>query len=152
MKKDAICDYERGFIFLREEAKKMATMDLKIEPGEIIQVCKNCGYPFKDYLSYKGSLCICDNKKPDIKETLKARGERYGKFTTHAHLAQSLKHVMQCTAPGWDGLAWDQKEALEMIAHKIARIINGDPNYHDSWHDIIGYAQLIANRLKPESP
>jgi hypothetical protein len=41
----------------------------------------------------------------------------------------------------------DQREALEMIAHKIARIVNGDPNYADSWLDIAGYAQLVADRL-----
>ena len=42
----------------------------------------------------------------------------------------------------------DQREALEMIAHKIARIVNGDPNYADSWVDIAGYATLVADRLQ----
>ena len=41
----------------------------------------------------------------------------------------------------------DQVEALEMIAHKIGRIINGDHSYSDSWHDIAGYAKLVADRL-----
>lgn len=41
-------------------------------------------------------------------------------------------------------------EALEMIAHKIARICNGDPNYADNWVDIAGYATLVANRLEKE--
>ena len=44
----------------------------------------------------------------------------------------------------------DQREALEMIAHKIARILNGDPNYADNWIDIAGYATLVANRLEKE--
>ena len=35
-----------------------------------------------------------------------------------------------------------------MIAHKIGRILNGDPNYADSWVDIAGYAQLVANELE----
>lgn len=48
----------------------------------------------------------------------------------------------------WQSLAPDQKEALEMIAHKIGRILNGDPNYHDSWHDIVGYTKLVADRLE----
>jgi hypothetical protein len=42
----------------------------------------------------------------------------------------------------------DQLEALDMIAHKIARILNGDPNYADNWIDIAGYATLVANRLE----
>lgn len=41
----------------------------------------------------------------------------------------------------------DKKEALEMIMSKMARIINGDPNYKDSWTDIIGYAKLIEKDL-----
>ena len=42
----------------------------------------------------------------------------------------------------------DQREALEMLALKIARILNGDPNYADSWHDVAGYATLVADRLQ----
>ena len=34
-----------------------------------------------------------------------------------------------------------------MVAHKIGRILNGDPNYIDSWHDIIGYTRLVEQRL-----
>ena len=40
------------------------------------------------------------------------------------------------------------KESLEMVAHKIGRILNGDPFYHDSWHDCIGYLRLIEKRLE----
>lgn len=47
-------------------------------------------------------------------------------------------------------LSSDKQEALEMIAHKIGRILNGDPNYKDSWTDIAGYAQLVADTLKDE--
>jgi hypothetical protein len=35
-----------------------------------------------------------------------------------------------------------------MIAHKIGRIVNGDPRYADSWVDIAGYAKLVADRLE----
>jgi hypothetical protein len=47
-------------------------------------------------------------------------------------------------------LDYDQKEALEMVAHKLGRIVNGDPNYLDSWVDIIGYTQLVLDRLKKD--
>ena len=30
-------------------------------------------------------------------------------------------------------MADDQRETLEMIAHKAGRILNGDSDYHDSW-------------------
>ena len=41
-----------------------------------------------------------------------------------------------------------QRESLDMIVHKIARILNGDPNHVDSWHDIAGYATLVELELK----
>lgn len=82
----------------------------------------------------------------EINETLAERGSRYGKFTTHADITQRIKHTMQQT-DNWKKLMPDQAEALEMIAHKIGRILNGDPNYDDSWHDIAGYATLVEQRL-----
>ena len=42
----------------------------------------------------------------------------------------------------------DQIEALDMIASKIARVVNGNPNHIDSWIDIAGYATLVADRLQ----
>ncbi len=80
-----------------------------------------------------------------IGEILDERGKRYGKFKDHAEISQRLKYVVSARK---DVLADDQREALEMICHKIARIINGDPNYADSWIDIAGYAQLVADRLQ----
>lgn len=82
----------------------------------------------------------------DIKNTLKERGERYGKFRDHAIIAQGLQDEMRIY-PGWQRLAPDQKQALTVIADKIARMLNGDPNYLDNWHDIIGYAKLVEDRL-----
>lgn len=78
--------------------------------------------------------------------TLADRGARYGKFTGHAGLTQTLKTVMRANSK-WGTLQADQQEALEMIAHKIGRILNGDPDYSDSWIDIAGYARLVADRL-----
>ena len=49
---------------------------------------------------------------------------------------------------GWDALTARQAEALEMIAHKIARILNGNPNYADHWADIAGYATLVQRELE----
>lgn len=84
----------------------------------------------------------------DISATLNERGNRYGSFVGHAYITQAIKLNMMA-GPSWKAMDPDQKEALEMIAHKIGRIVNGDPDYHDSWHDIIGYAKLVADRLLP---
>jgi len=48
---------------------------------------------------------------------------------------------------GWDMLAPDQKQALTVISDKIARMLNGQPDYRDNWHDIVGYAKLVDDRL-----
>lgn len=82
----------------------------------------------------------------NIDDTLAERGARYGTFAEHARVAQNIKRAM-ADSPNWQGLADDQREALEMLAHKAARILNGDADYHDSWHDIIGYTKLVADRL-----
>jgi hypothetical protein len=80
---------------------------------------------------------------------LEARGNRYGKFSGQAEISQRLKGVVrEFEAKRGCDLAPDQREALEMVMHKVARIINGDPNYHDSWADIAGYAKLVADRLE----
>ena len=86
----------------------------------------------------------------NVNEMLKGREKRYGSFQGHATISQALKDVMHIT-DGWAKLDMDQLEALEMIQHKIARILNGDPNYADNWIDIAGYAQLVVNRLEEES-
>jgi hypothetical protein len=85
----------------------------------------------------------------NVNEMLAGREERYGAFENHAKTSQGLKDVMQ-ERSNWDYLKPDQREALEMIQHKIARILNGDPNYADNWVDIAGYATLVANRLEKE--
>ena len=80
-----------------------------------------------------------------ITDILDERGSRYGVFTEHAEVSQSLKGALY--AGMQRDLTADQKEALEMICHKMARIVNGDPDYEDSWRDIAGYATLVADRL-----
>lgn len=84
-----------------------------------------------------------------IDATLAERGNRYGSFEGHATVTQRIKQAMR-TGQNWEILPSDMTEALEMIAHKIGRILNGDPNYHDSWHDIVGYTKLVADRLLKE--
>ena len=82
----------------------------------------------------------------EINAILKERGKRYGAFEEHARIAQAIKTAMR-DSPNWQGLSDDKRECLEMLAHKIGRILNGDPEYKDNFVDIAGYAQLVANVL-----
>lgn len=82
----------------------------------------------------------------NIEEILANRGQRYGTFADNAETTQAIKQILH-ENPGWDNLSFAQAEALEMIAHKMSRIVNGDANYADSWTDIIGYARLVEADL-----
>jgi hypothetical protein len=88
----------------------------------------------------------------DINDTLTQRGQKYGPFLGHAQVTKRLKDVLREEVDKrHKRLEADQWEALDMICHKIGRIINGDADYDDSWHDIAGYAQLVANRLRGQA-
>jgi hypothetical protein len=85
----------------------------------------------------------------NVDRTLDARAENYGKFKDGAELMQAIKRRMADHAAKHDKtFADDQWEALEMIVHKIGRIVNGNPDVVDHWVDIAGYATLIADRLE----
>lgn len=87
-----------------------------------------------------------------VENTLAERGKRYGDFADHAAIAQAVQDSMRLTRPnGWERLNDMQRQALTVIADKIARILSGDPNYADNWHDIQGYAKLVEDRLPTES-
>jgi hypothetical protein len=97
-----------------------------------------------------------------VEATLAQRGSRYGDFTDHAGLAQGLMFRLQkfnkpadneqgYTEPWRDNLNDVQRQALTVIVDKIARILSGDPNYDDNWHDIQGYAKLVEDRLPKKS-
>jgi hypothetical protein len=82
-------------------------------------------------------------------ETLDSRATAYGTFADNARLAQALKRAMAEHAQDMGKtFADDQWEALEMIASKMSRIVNGNPDGIDNWHDIAGYATLVADRLR----
>ena len=82
----------------------------------------------------------------DLEQTLTDRGAVYGRFVDQAGISQGLKRVMRAT-PGWQELPDDMREALEMVQHKVACILNGNPDHVDSWHDVGGYVALVERRL-----
>ena len=84
-----------------------------------------------------------------VEGILGQRAKTYGTFKDNARVAQGIKRVMAEHAREKDRtFADDQWEALEMIASKISRIVNGDADHVDQWDDIAGYATLIADRLR----
>lgn len=87
-----------------------------------------------------------------IDAILDERQGSYGLFAGQAEVSQAFKNIMMAHLIKLDKrLVVDQQEALEMIFSKVARILNGDSNHLDSWKDISGYAQLVADRLEGKS-
>ena len=82
--------------------------------------------------------------------TLEQRGRRYGEFAEHAKISVRLRQIVDDNLDG-RGVEPYMYESLHMIMHKIARILNGDPYYDDSWRDIAGYAELVVKELNRES-
>ena len=89
------------------------------------------------------------NETVGADETINERAVDYGKFRDGAALMQGMKRLVADHARAHDKtFADDQWEALEMILHKIGRIVNGNPDKVDHWTDIAGYAKLVADRLE----
>ena len=99
-------------------------------------------------MEFECGACRDDRMKAtgDISATLAERGSRYGEFGEHARITQTIKAAMS-DSPNWARLEPDQKEALEMIAHKVGRILNGDPIITIAGMNIVGYTKLVADRL-----
>jgi hypothetical protein len=84
-----------------------------------------------------------------LEAILTERAKTHGDFRNHAGITQSTKLLWRCEE-GWNRLDVRQRESLEMIAHKVGRILAGDPNIADHWDDIAGYARLVAKAIEKE--
>lgn len=93
----------------------------------------------------------------DLEKVLEERGGNYGPFSGHADCSQALKKEIRyrlALNDNFSGLSGVKQhailEGLDMIAHKIGRICNGNPTFEDSWVDIEGYAKITNKVLKGE--
>jgi len=85
-----------------------------------------------------------------IEGTLAQRQRTYGDYKDVAHMAQELKKVVRSLRGNWHDMSPPMQESVDMICNKLARILNGNPYYADSWHDISGYATLVVKELEHE--
>lgn len=88
-------------------------------------------------------------KLSKVDETLKERQSQYGCFEDVAFVTQGIIEIMsKCK---YEKMPQPHQMALYMIASKMARLVNGDCNHKDSWHDIGGYAKLIEDLIGDNS-
>jgi hypothetical protein len=126
-----------------------------------VEIVRKLGVPLEEYvkeglkmgaLKYDGERPIVNpsiTMETDVDRVLDSRAKDYGKFIEGAEIMQMLKRVVHNYIEDRGTLlAFDQREAIDMIIHKMGRIINGNPDKVDHWVDIAGYATLVAERLE----
>jgi hypothetical protein len=84
-------------------------------------------------------------------ELLAERAKTHGEYTDHARCTQTIMRALM-GEKNWSALSDIQKESLHMFAHKMGRIVTGNPDIHDHWDDIAGYAKLVSDRIPKEAP
>jgi len=80
-------------------------------------------------------------------DIINARATTHGDYKLTAAWSQSIKDMFR-GSPNWHHMNDGQKEALEMIAVKLARLLNGDPQFPDHWDDLAGYGMLGSNSIE----
>lgn len=81
-----------------------------------------------------------------IEAILKTRDTTHGDYSETARAAQLIKNVLK-GFPNWSELSYEKREAIDLIATKLGRIIAGNFNHADHWNDIAGYAKLVSDKL-----
>jgi hypothetical protein len=157
----ALNDQERSLVFdlLRNGPRIVAAQAYQssvshlislgiIEPSDFTKDAYELTYDAIDLLNPSASA------PEGVEAILAERQTTYGDFSTLAELSQALKGLVK---DAYNAKPEDQRnledyqcEALEMILHKIARIINGDPQYKDNWADIAGYSTLVVKELEKQ--
>lgn len=82
---------------------------------------------------------------------LTTRETTHGIYKNTAATSQAIKQIFYASK-NWDSITDSQRESLEMIAVKLARILNGNAQYRDHWDDVVGYSQLASDSVKPTLP
>lgn len=78
-----------------------------------------------------------DFELEDIDITLAQRGEQYkDNWVSYMALKKAAQNHKTST------LTDKQQYCIDMMLMKISRILQGDPDKPDTWHDIEGYARL----------
>jgi hypothetical protein len=77
---------------------------------------------------------------------LAERAKTHGSFMDNAELSQGMKNVWR-SGRNWQSLTDAQREAFEMIATKMSRILSGNNNEPDHWADIAGYSRLVEKSI-----
>lgn len=103
--------------------------------------CAKCGEVVRDMVRHvcpavpqpKPVVIMSEEVPPET-----VRGTTHGDYTEMSQVIQETKAIWR-SGSSWGKLTAGQKEALELIATKVGRIVTGDPTHLDHWRDGAGY-------------
>ena len=78
---------------------------------------------------------------------LQERGTTHGSFESNAYFGQQLRALFR-ESPHWHKMPPEHREALDLIACKVSRILSGQSTFGDHWADVAGYAKLAEKACK----
>lgn len=84
-----------------------------------------------------------------IEKILEERNITHGDYGVESKVAEAIKDVL--LEAGYKKLPWYVRNALDLIATKISRLVCGNFKHLDHYDDISGYAQLVKKELFKES-
>lgn len=118
-----------------------ATLDAAVQPAKR-----------ETFVVPEGMTAVRDDEGRATGKLIATRGTTHGDFSVNSAVAQAIKDTIRHRAGwggkgGWGSMSPVQRDALDMIAAKIGRIVAGDADFRDHWEDIAGYAQLVIERL-----
>jgi hypothetical protein len=83
----------------------------------------------------------------DVTSIVAERGATHGPFGLVSSTAQRIKQTYR-ESPNWELMPAYMQEALDNIATKQARILNGDWEFLDHWDDVQGYARRVVQEVE----
>ena len=86
-----------------------------------------------------------------VDQTLQDRNGTHGDYKEQAAMGEAIREVMM-QGKNWGALTTSQRDCLIMVSVKISRILTGDQNHVDSWHDMQGYPRLVEKDLLASAP
>lgn len=88
-------------------------------------------------------------KPPTIDALIAERASTHGSFKDNSTFMQAVKDLAR-QSPNWGKMEAYQREGVDMIAHKLGRVLYGDPNFLEHWDDCAGYSMRVAKTLRGE--
>ncbi len=80
-----------------------------------------------------------------VDQVIASREKTHGSYANTARVAQTLKRILRAETANYETLTFRQRESLDHICTKLARIVSGDASEPDHWLDIQGYAKIAID-------